>query len=60
MITTLKEKDGKLYCVNCRIGVENLRESAYCKFCGYEWANWELMMEKLYLEIWANEDLTLE
>ena len=55
MVTILKEKDGKLYCGHCRIGVKDLTQSAYCEFCGYNWANWERMMEKYYAEAWEEE-----
>jgi Zn finger protein HypA/HybF involved in hydrogenase expression len=34
MVATLKEKNGKLYCSNCRMRVENLDENAICEFCG--------------------------
>lgn len=52
MVTILKEKDGKLYCGHCRMGVVDLSQSTNCEFCGYSWANWERMMEKFYTEEW--------
>lgn len=55
MVTVLKEKNGRLYCGHCRIGVNDLAQGAYCEFCGYNWANWERMMEKYYGEIWEEE-----
>lgn len=40
MVTTIKEKNGVLYCAHCRMYVKDLRHQ-YCQFCGYEFANWE-------------------
>jgi ribosomal protein L37AE/L43A len=40
MVTTIKERNGVLYCANCRMRVKSLR-FWYCQFCGYEFANWE-------------------
>lgn len=55
MVTILKEKDGKLYCGHCHMGVGDLSQSANCEFCGYNWANWERMMEKFYTEEWEEK-----
>lgn len=55
MVTTLKEKNGKLYCGHCRMCVEDLSQSSICEFCGYSWANWERMMEKYYQDILIDE-----
>ena len=55
MVTTLKEKNGKLYCGHCKMHVEDLSQSSYCEFCGYSWANWERMMDKYYVDVWEDE-----
>lgn len=55
VVTILKERNGNLYCGHCRMRVKDLRQGAYCEFCGYNWANWERMMEKYYLEVEEDE-----
>lgn len=47
MITTIKERNGILYCAHCRIQVKDLHHQ-YCQFCGYEFANWEKFAIELF------------
>ena len=54
MVTILKEKDNYLYCGHCRMRVSDLTQGAYCEFCGYNWANWERLMDKYYKEVWGD------
>lgn len=46
MVTTIKERNGVLYCAHCRIRIRDLRHQ-YCQFCGYEFANWEQFVLEL-------------
>ena len=40
MVTTIKNRNGVLYCAKCRMVVQDLNRS-YCHFCGSEFSNWE-------------------
>ncbi len=47
MIAELKEApDGTYYCSNCHMRMR--ADEAYCKFCGYEWSNWEEVQNRFW------------
>jgi len=48
MVALLKEKNGKLYCSNCRMTQPRLLE--ICFFCGRSFSNYEDILLKLYKE----------
>lgn len=54
MITRIVERNGKLYCANCRMPVKNLRRH-YCQFCNREFSNWEEIAIEKYEDIMKGE-----
>lgn len=59
MVTKIKEHlDGSMYCGNCRMILHNIEDSVYCPFCGYEFSNWESVMDKYWKLM--NEDEVIE